>query len=221
MRPFPGFPSNSPQGTLPEAFFSLLLPYIDDLTELKVTIYLLWLLYRKGSASRFVRLEEILKENALIEGMGGREALLRALKRAVERGTFLEAFRERDGVQETLYFVNSPEGRETMERVLQGEEAAESPAEKNIFTLYEENIGVLNPMIVEELKEAQARYPFQWIEDAFREAAAQNKLRWKYIARILERWASEGRGGEAQRDIKKEEVWEKYFRGRYGRIVQG
>jgi len=223
MRPFPGFPNNSRTDPLPEPFFTALLPYIDDLDELKVTAYLLWLLYRKGPGTAFVSLEELLGEKALIEGLGGREALLRALKRAVERGTFLQA--SVDQAPQTIYVANSPEGRQAIERLLRGEASTEEPAapegRKNIFTLYEENIGMLTPMIVEELKEAEARYPFQWIEAAFQEAVAQNKRRWKYIARILERWAAEGKGGKAQRDTQEEEAWQKYFRGRYGRIVRG
>ncbi len=65
--------------------------------------------------------------------------------------------------------------------------------EKNIFTLYENNIGMLNPLISEELKEAEKVYPAAWVEDAFKEAVTLNKRSWRYIEAILKRWAVEGK----------------------------
>ena len=48
-------------------------------------------------------------------------------------------------------------------------------------------------MVAEELREAERTYPPNWIEDAFREAVELNKRNWRYIRRILERWAAEGK----------------------------
>jgi DNA replication protein len=63
----------------------------------------------------------------------------------------------------------------------------------NIFVLYEQNIGLLSPLIADELKDAADQYPAEWIEAAFREAVLQNKRRWNYIRAILKRWETEGR----------------------------
>jgi DNA replication protein len=63
----------------------------------------------------------------------------------------------------------------------------------NIFVLYEQNIGLLAPMIADELKDAADQYPQDWIEAAFREAVQQNKRKWSYIRAILRRWETEGR----------------------------
>jgi DnaD/phage-associated family protein len=63
----------------------------------------------------------------------------------------------------------------------------------NIFVLYEQNIGLLSPLIADELKDAADQYPAEWIEAAFREAVLQNKRKWSYIRAILKRWATEGR----------------------------
>ncbi|GAC1481844.1 MAG: DnaD domain protein [Ktedonobacteraceae bacterium] len=63
----------------------------------------------------------------------------------------------------------------------------------NIFVLYEQNIGLLAPMIADELKDAADQYPQEWIEAAFREAVQQNKRKWSYIRAILRRWETEGR----------------------------
>lgn len=64
----------------------------------------------------------------------------------------------------------------------------------NIFTLYEQNVGLLLPLVAEELREAGERYPPEWIEEAFRLAAQQNKRKWSYIRAILRRWETEGKG---------------------------
>ncbi len=63
----------------------------------------------------------------------------------------------------------------------------------NIFVLYEQNIGLLSPLIAEDLKEAADQYPAEWIEAAFREAVQHNKRKWSYIRAILRRWETEGR----------------------------
>ncbi len=63
----------------------------------------------------------------------------------------------------------------------------------NIFVLYEQNIGLLSPMIAEELKDAAEHYPAEWIEAAFREAVLHNTRKWTYIRAILRRWETEGR----------------------------
>ena len=76
-------------------------------------------------------------------------------------------------------------------------------------------------MIAEELKEAEKLYPAEWIESAFKEAVTLNKRSWRYIARILERWAIEGKDdGKPGRDFKKEDDREKYIRGKYGHMVK-
>jgi DNA replication protein len=63
----------------------------------------------------------------------------------------------------------------------------------NIFVLYEQNIGLLSPLLADELKDAADQYPADWIEAAFREAVQHNKRKWSYIRAILRRWETEGR----------------------------
>jgi DnaD/phage-associated family protein len=63
----------------------------------------------------------------------------------------------------------------------------------NIFVLYEQNIGLLSPLLADELKDAADQYPPEWIEEAFREAVQHNKRKWSYIRAILRRWETEGR----------------------------
>ena len=93
-------------------------------------------------------------------------------------------------------------------------------AQPNIFTVYEENIGLLTPMIAEELRDAEKTYPETWIKDAIKEAVNAGKRNWRYIAAILERWATEGKSdGTHLRDFKKTDP-DKFIKGKYGHAVK-
>jgi DNA replication protein len=125
--------------------------------------------------------------------------------------------------------LNSEQGRRTAEMVRQGElELAPVPVQDeplmemerpNIFVLYEQNIGTLQPMIAEELVEAEGSYPAEWIAEAFKIAAEQNVRKWRYIRAILERWATEGKDdGEAGRHSEQDRY--RYIKGRYKDYVK-
>jgi DnaD/phage-associated family protein len=67
----------------------------------------------------------------------------------------------------------------------------------DIFALYEQNVGLVQPLIAEELRAASELFPQAWIEEAFQQAVTYNKRSWRYVKRILERWATEGRDADA------------------------
>lgn len=215
---------------LPDSLFTQVTPQIQDIAELKVTMYIFYLLHHKRRYPSFVTYEELLSHSAAMVGME-EEALHHALDLAVNRGTILQLNLNIDGKWQDIYFANTESGREVIDKIKRGELSIKEAVSKeegagraiqspNIFTLYEQNIGMLTPMIAEELKEAAKLYPWQWIDEAFKEAVLMNKRSWKYIARILERWASEGKdSGERRRDIKKSSP-DKYIRGRYGHLVK-
>jgi DnaD/phage-associated family protein len=90
---------------------------------------------------------------------------------------------------------------------------AERPS---VYALYEQNIGLLTPILAERLQDAEGRYPMEWIAAAFEEAVTNNKRSWRYIERILERWAAEGKDsgkdrGPAGRGLDPD----KYTKGKY------
>jgi len=198
---------------LADSFFTQVLPKIQDLAELKVVLYAAYLAVRKWAPDTrkyqcSVSYQE-LKAELCSRPAGLDEATLcQALKSAVEHGFMV---RSRPKVGDSVEDVYSLPGSIC---------AGLQPAAVNIFSLYEQNIGIITPIVAEELKEAEQLYPPQWIEDAFKEAVALNKRSWRYIARILERWASEGKdSGEHKRDIEKGSP-DKYVKGRYGHLVK-
>ncbi len=237
MKGFTGFPAGKqPYTPVPNLFFSEVLPEVDHLGELKVTLHVFWLLTQKKGERPYVSGEELVADGRLLAGLSAPgmspvEALRDALDRAVARRTLLrvttgggtgsgepsrtvhgepsrtvhgEPSRTRGG---EWYFVNSERGRRAVDDLLAGKWSPAGPEEPirlhaerpNIFVLYEQNVGALTPLLAEELMEAEDTYPAAWIVDAFREAVELNKRSWRYIQRILERWAAEGREDETSR----------------------
>jgi DNA replication protein len=189
--------------SLPDSFFTRAVPKIQDLAELKIVLYVAYLILRKQERPYFITYKELLSHE--LTATMGEETLRQALDSAVEHGTLLHSTVNINGVPEDVYSLTDD---------------SRQLSAINIFALYEQNIGIITPMIAEELKEADKLYPPQWIEEAFKEAVTLNKRSWKYIARILERWASEGKdSGEYRRDIKKDGP-DKYIKGRYGHLVK-
>ena len=67
----------------------------------------------------------------------------------------------------------------------------------------------------------EQQYPETWIGDAIKEAVSLNKRNWRYIARILEHWTTEGRDDGTHRgNLKKNTDPDKFIKGRYGHMVQ-
>jgi DnaD/phage-associated family protein len=198
MKAFSGFPSGKVRIVgLPEPTFTDLIPIIDNLDELKLTLHMLWRLGQQRGKVRYLRRRDLESDQVLRASLGEApdEALRSALERAVERGTLLHISNTMDGTTDDLYFANTPKGRAAVESIARDEwpDDLESAGRPNIFTLFEQNIGMLTPLIAEELREAEETYPAEWIEEAFREAVRLNKRNWKYIRAILERWSTEGK----------------------------
>ena len=220
MVAFAGFPSGRNTSVpLPEIFFTGILPEIEDCGEMKVTLHLFALLYQKRGQPRCVSDRELQSDSVLRRALRRRgdprpfeEKLRAALDLAVKRRTILRVRVRVDGEIISWYFFNTERNRRAVERLLQGElsplrllELEGTVAGANpiveierptIFTLYEQNIGLLVPLIAEQLTDAAEHYPADWVESAFREASEQNKRSWSYIRAILARWETEGKRGK-------------------------
>lgn len=223
MKTFSGFPSGKVHSIrVPDLVFTDLIPLIDDLTELKLTLHVFWRLGQQRGKVRYLRRADLNDDQTLLSGLGDQpvQALNEAIERAVERGTLLRVQADVGDAPEELYFANSPKGRAAVGAIARGEwpddiEPAERP---NVFTLYEQNIGLLTPLIADELREAEQVYPAEWIEEAFREAVSLNKRSWKYIRAILERWRAEGKGETSQRPPEADR--RRYIEGKYGEYIE-
>jgi DnaD/phage-associated family protein len=220
-RRFGGFlVAEEPSLAVPRAFIAEVLPQLTDLAEMKVTLCAFDLLAAAGGYDAPLAEEELYRHEPLRAGLKRLgspkepdESIGRGLELAVSRGTLLRfAAEHRDGRQVCWFLLNTPRGREQLGKMARGvappparlrEPGAPAPAivaeRPNIFRLYEQNVGLLTPIIADQLIEATERYALDWIEDAFEEAVSYNKRNWRYIRAILEKWATDGRGGDREK----------------------
>ncbi|MFQ5997660.1 MAG: DNA replication protein DnaD, partial [Dehalococcoidales bacterium] len=191
MEQFKGFPAKMEFTPIPNFFLSTVLPQISDIGELKTTLHVLAILYRKRGYPRFTTQRELLGNAGLMGSLreGSKppdEVLRKSLEMATKRGTFIHLVLDRDGVPEDVYLLNTESDRQTVAKIQNGEfklsglKAAgqtyiETEEQPDIFTLYEQNVGMLTPIIAEELREAEKLYPEVWIRDAIKEAVSLNK----------------------------------------------
>jgi DNA replication protein len=213
MSSFGGFDSGKTKPTpIPADFFTDLLSEIDDLGELKVTLYAFWHLDHQEDELRYLCLTDFTADERFANSFGKTKDEIErnvtgALERAVRRGVLLTA----NSTEETFYFLNSPQGRAALEAL---EAGSWNPASTlhpqlllnanrpNIFTIYEKNIGPLTPIIADTLKEAENLYPADWIVDAVKIAVTRNVRNWQYIEAILRSWKEKGRDEKDQRTSK-------------------
>ncbi len=223
MSTFVGFPAGKTRLTpLPDLFFTEVLPQIRDLDELKVLLYLFYYLNRQRGYPRYMTMEELEAEGLLLTALQHKdddppELLIQRLHAAVDacvaRRTLLR-LEIHDHKGATVYLLaNTEQGRRAADQVRKGELILERRGalhephierpRPNIFELYEQNIGLLQPLLAEELQEAERDYPAEWIEDAFRIAAENNARSWRYVQAILQRWATEGRDPQTSKDRRR------------------
>ena len=206
MQAFKGFPPGELRFTsVPDLFFARLLPYMDDLAEIKVVLHFIWRHHREARSA--MAKAELLTDETLVQSLGQIDhdvelVVSQALNRAVARGILLHIQLENDEGKHDLYLLNSERGRQALAKIEAGElgvvatsglEAAPPQKRPNIFELYEDNIGLISPILADELKDAEATYPQEWIEDAFKIAVENNVRKWSYIRAVLERMATSGR----------------------------
>ncbi|HHW86984.1 MAG TPA: DnaD domain protein [Chloroflexi bacterium] len=242
---FIGFPDARMKPVIvPDFFFTDLLPLIDDLAELKLTLHCFWLLNEQEGQLKYLRGADLRSDEVLLRSLTldnelrtPAQALADALERATARGTLLKLEIQSGDTEESVedwYFINTVKGRQTLALVRQGkleelrrvlpDEARLKVERPNVFALYEQNIGLLTPLIADQLRDLEKSYPPDWIDEAFTIAVAGNKRALRYIQAILKRWETEGknerthetRGRDSEADLRR-----KYIPDEYSDIIIG
>lgn len=202
MKPFAGFQfAKDELIDIPSQFFSDLLPLIDDLAELKITLYCFWAMQRQEGQIRYVRFGEALDDAVLYAAMGDKDTLRQAFQHAVLRGTLLSIDVTLQGQADTLYVFNSLRGRQAVQAFAEGRwypDPLKRPVQivterPNIYALYEQNIGHITPMVADRLRDAEDEFPHEWIVEAIGLAVENNARKWSYVIAILDRWKTDGR----------------------------
>jgi DnaD/phage-associated family protein len=217
---FIGFPDVKMKPVvIPDHFFTELLAQIDDLAELKVILHCFWLLNEQSGEFRYLRGADLRADGILLQSLAGDQSLRTpqavledALQRAVARNVLLRLEIETPaalpstasmGDLEDWYFINTVKGRQAIALIRQGklhelqsaipDEARLRVERPNIFVLYEQNIGLMTPLIADQLRDLEKSYAPEWTEEAFEIAVSRNKRSLRYIQAILKRWETEGK----------------------------
>ncbi len=186
---FPGFGAAVKRLPVPAPLLASLLADVADCAELKCTLRFLWYEAQQSGAPKRVPVSALRADGVLLEALGSEGEIERGIALAVERGTLIEAG--------DWLLLRTPQNERAAERfdLAPAQAVAARLAERpNVYRLYEENVGMLTPLVADELRAAEEEYPAGWVEAAIREAAAGNVRSWRYIEAILERWKREGRG---------------------------
>ena len=227
---------------IPRSFFDRHLARIRDLAALKVLLTIYRSVASLGPDEPYVA-EEALKHDRVLQDGLRLIATSREPLDEIRRGIDLLVAHEavvriclEEGDNESFWLMpKEPENQIKLNAIVRGERpfpfrqvvtdkssrvAIERP---NVFRLYEQNIGMLTPLLADQLIEALELYPEDWIEEAIIEAVSLNRRSWRYIQRILQRWETEGRGNETDRRNHSAAGFvqrEKYLRGKYSSLFR-
>lgn len=231
---FTGF-STDKLVSLPPELFTQVLPVITLPSELKVTLHIFYRLSRQRGTPRRISWDELAADRTLTRSLRSisklrppADLLDEGLSAAVQRTTLLHLALpkdEGDGRLVNWYLVNTAANRGWVEEMTQVRVALapnDVVAEQrpSLLMLYEQNIGLVTPLLVDELREAEERYPREWIEDAMREAVRANVRSWRYVHKVLERWAANGRHDGTHQSERPTIDVEKYIKGPYGHLFR-
>lgn len=211
--------------SLPPELFSEVIPNITLPSELKVTLHIFYRLSRQRVTPRRVSWDELHSDVLLRRSLRSvsklrpfDDLLSEGLGAAVRRGTLLHLALPIEERVHNWYLVHTTLNRTWVERLTSARTVlaptSELPERPSVIGLYEQNIGLVTPMLIDELREAEERYPREWIEEAMREAVRSNARSWRYIRKVLERWAANGRQDAADRAERPIDI-EKYTSGEF------
>mgnify|MGYP001201473209 CR=1 FL=1 len=213
--------------SVPDPILGVVLDHVEDICVLKTLIRIVGLYYKKQGYPRFLTVQDIGGDYTISNTLkkyqrSTREDLVAILDEIVSIGVIVRVPVSIDEEPAYIYILNTKEGRRAVQLINDGAinfrdldtidslifaadgDKGTSVTSQNIFKLYEQNIGVITPIVSEELKDAETIYPDEWIAEAFRESALLNKRNWRYVEAILKRWKTEGKqDGKSRGDTKK------------------
>lgn len=223
--------------SVPASFFGQILPELNHLAGLKIALYTIWWLGQQESNLPYLTLDTFKTDNIFMKGLGDQpKEQLKNLEEGIEilvnQSVLLKVSPSLKNKKRDLYFLNTKKGQAAVKAISEGKISLEDLEAQqlnlvnefpNIYTLYEENIGPLTPIIADALREFENLYPPDWIEDAFKEAIKNNVRKLNYVEAILQNWQNEGRNDRTDRGrskkSKEEDDPERYIKGEFSDFI--
>ena len=198
-----GFPDSTKYLGLPVNIFNQILENIEDITDFKILLRVIYLSQTKKGKYLFCSIDELLSDRILMRTLqkthpqsDKKQIIKNSLNNLITLELIIQVVSKSN--QETSYLLNTKFNRNIPHGFSANPVESLEPWEAdeltpNIFTLYEQNISTLTPIIAEKLREAEEIYPSDWINEAFSEAVKNNKRNWSYISSILTKWNIQGK----------------------------
>jgi DNA replication protein len=196
----------------PVQLFTEILPRLHNESQLRATLYTWYAIMSKGSGQRYVYLSQLLTDPVLLSWfthLGGKNGIQRGLDQSCREGIFLQL---QIGEDDKILAPNDESGARLItdmksESVAHHNQSRDSSPEtnyertvvSNVVEKYENEIGMLTPVIADMIAIAEQMYPTTWILEALDIAAQSNARSWKYVAAILARWKNEGKNNDNEK----------------------
>ncbi len=203
IRPINGFPlSDDYAGTrVPNAVLGRVLSSIDDADVIKLVLRAVWLLERQRGYPRYIAVEDLQRDRVLSNVFVNTVALERALDTAIEYCVIAKVLINGNAC---LMLNTESAQRAAMDGTItsavvgttNADDDWDAPAASSMpsdaFRAYEDNIGLLSPMIRESILAALEDFTDDDITRAIRIAVENESRSWSFVAGVLRRWSREG-----------------------------
>ncbi len=196
-----GFPLPDDFATtrVPNAVLGRVLSTIDDADEVKMILRAIWLLEHQRGYPRYITRDDLRRDRVLSVAIAVQSDFDRILKSVIERGVFVEVSIN----DNTCLMLNTASARRASIEVPSTtdilnkdnnnwEIPAASTRHADAFRAYEENIGILSPMIRQSILAALEDFTDEDITRAVRIAVENESRSWSFVAGILRRWTRDG-----------------------------
>ncbi len=208
---FQGFPAGEMHSILmPQLFYTDLLPKIDDLAELKLTLYIFFLLQTEQHPGPWISDDRLRQDPTLLSMVADTSDLYdpgtlldAALERALIRNTLLPLEIQVEGtdIRQKAYAFNTENGRKAQQQAQSAAPGAAAlsppaPDQSLPFRYYQQNFGLLTPLVADHIRDLEMEYSADWICEAMEIAVQNNARSLRYVEAILDRWTQEERGDE-------------------------
>ena len=207
-QPVKGFPLPDDFATtrIPNAVLGRVLTTIEDADEIKLVLRALWLLEHQRGYPRYITHDDLRRDRVLSVAIPDQADFNRILKSAIERGIFIQAsinnniclmFNTESARRASIPMPPMPTANHTIDDNLnKNDNSWDTPAAStgtaDAFRAYEENIGILSPMIRQSILAALEDFTDEDITHAVRIAVENESRSWSYVSGILRRWTNEG-----------------------------
>ena len=199
-QPIKGFPLSDDYGAtrVPNAILGRVLAEVEDLRTLKLILRAIWLLERQRGFPRYISTEDLRRDRVVSRLIHDESELAECLNSAKSQGVLIEVsvngneclMLNTESAERASFDVISPAGTPENESGWDSPTTSTSPPDA--FRAYEENIGVLSPMIRENILSALEDFTDEDITYAVRIAVENESRSWSFVAGVLRRWLRDG-----------------------------